>query len=103
MSLKILFSDTVLRQYHQNGIHSMFQWQVECLCTGQVLDGKNLIYSAPTSAGKTLVAEILMLKRVLESKKKAIMIFPFVSIAREKMHYLKVRILENYLDFYRNS
>ena len=87
----------VLNQYERNGIHSMFPWQVECLSSGQVLQGKNLVYSAPTSAGKTLVAELLMLKKVLENKKKAILIFPFVSIAREKMFTLKKLLKDSHV------
>lgn len=52
----------------------------------------NLIYSAPTSAGKTLVAELLMIKQILCTKKKAMYVLPFVSVAREKMFYLQVGI-----------
>lgn len=79
----------VLSQYSQRGITSMFEWQAECLQLGDVLSGGNLVFSAPTSAGKTLVAELLALKCVLEAKKKVIIILPFVSIAHEKASYLQ--------------
>ncbi|XP_033029736.1 DNA polymerase theta, partial [Lacerta agilis] len=79
----------VLDKYHSLGVVRMFQWQAECLMVGQVLEGENLVYSAPTSAGKTLVAELLILKRVLESRKKALFILPFISVAKEKKYYLQ--------------
>uniref|UniRef100_A0A8C0ZMU3 DNA polymerase theta n=1 Tax=Castor canadensis TaxID=51338 RepID=A0A8C0ZMU3_CASCN len=79
----------VLEKYHSFGVKKMFEWQAECLLLGQVLEGKNLVYSAPTSAGKTLVAELLILKRVLEMRKKALFILPFVSVAKEKKYYLQ--------------
>ncbi|XP_067353215.1 DNA polymerase theta isoform X2 [Channa argus] len=79
----------VLECYQKHGVTQMFEWQAQCLTVGHVLQGGNLVYSAPTSAGKTLVSELLMLKRVLETKRKALFILPFVSVAKEKMHYLQ--------------
>ncbi|RLV99016.1 hypothetical protein DV515_00010215 [Chloebia gouldiae] len=84
----------VLEKYHGLGVVQMFEWQAECLMLGQVLEGKNLVYSAPTSAGKTLVAELLILKRVLETHKKALLILPFVSVAKEKKCYLQALFQE---------
>ncbi|XP_009982815.1 PREDICTED: DNA polymerase theta-like, partial [Tauraco erythrolophus] len=84
----------VLEKYHSLGVVQMFDWQAECLMLGQVLEGKNLVYSAPTSAGKTLVAELLILKRVLETRKKALLILPFVSVVKEKKCYLQTLFQE---------
>ena len=71
----------------------MFPWQAECLSLPGILEGRNLVYSAPTSAGKTLVAELLCLKCALELRKKVIFVLPFVSIAHEKSNYLQ-QVLE---------
>ena len=85
--------EKVLEKYSARGITSMFKWQAECLMLPGVLTGRNLVYSAPTSAGKTLIAELLALKCVLELRKKVLIILPFVSVAHEKSNYLQ-QILE---------
>ncbi|RZC40268.1 DNA polymerase theta, partial [Asbolus verrucosus] len=82
--------ESILEKYESRNITTMFQWQVECLNNEKVLkNNANLVYSAPTSAGKTLVAEILAIKTVLERGKKVVFILPFVSVVREKMFYFQ--------------
>ncbi|XP_050296829.1 DNA polymerase theta isoform X2 [Anthonomus grandis grandis] len=82
--------ELVFKKYSSRKIKNMFPWQYECLSNPKVLhELSNLIYSAPTSAGKTLVAEILAIKTIFERKKKVILILPFVSIVREKMYYFQ--------------
>lgn len=82
--------EIVLEKYRARHIENMFEWQVECLSNKKVIEScSNLIYSAPTSAGKTLVSEILAIKTIFERQKKVIFILPFVSIVREKMYYFQ--------------
>ena len=77
---------SVLKWFHDNNWTDMHAWQAEVLNQPGVLDGKNLVFSAPTSAGKTLVGDIIVLRHVFEiSKKKVLVILPFVSLVREKM------------------
>ncbi|KAI0410319.1 P-loop containing nucleoside triphosphate hydrolase protein [Xylaria grammica] len=73
------------------GIKEIYPWQKQCLLGPGLLDGtKNLVYSAPTGGGKSLVADILMLKRVLEDRNaKALLILPYVALVQEKVRWLR--------------
>ena len=76
--------DKFCQHYADAGVTQLYRWQVEALGTGSVLGGESLVYTAPTSGGKTMVAEILMLRSLLTKKRKAIMVLPYVSIVSEK-------------------
>jgi superfamily II DNA/RNA helicase len=92
----------ILRRYSQHKISKLFPWQVDCLLVdnGVVFQGtKNLIYSAPTSGGKTLVSELLILKKLSTTmtlgdpksnpRKTIFFIVPFIALAEEKSTYFR--------------
>ncbi len=49
-----------------------------------LLDGKNLLVCTPTASGKTLIAELALLKNILEKKGKGVYIVPLKALASEK-------------------
>ncbi|KAH9571445.1 hypothetical protein CY35_02G094300 [Sphagnum magellanicum] len=61
----------------------------ECLQLDGVLQGRSLVYCASTSAGKSLVAEVLMLRRILSTGKKAFLVLPYVALCSEKAEHLE--------------
>jgi len=73
------------------GISTIYPWQKQCLLGPGLLQGeKSLVYTAPTGGGKSLVADILMLKRVTENHDaKALLVLPYVALVQEKVRWLR--------------
>lgn len=76
---------TIVQQ--AKSIKCLYQWQMDCLKKALSTD-RNLLYSLPTSGGKTLVSEILMIRELLCSKKHCLYVLPYVSIVQEKVRTL---------------
>lgn len=82
---------SLVNNFKELGINEIYTWQKQCLLGPGLLNGsKNLVYTAPTGGGKSLVADILMLKRVLEdSDSKALLVLPYVALVQEKVRWLR--------------
>ena len=66
--------------------------QAEALGQPGVLKGASLVFSAPTSAGKSAVAEVLALRRLCDRRtadRIVLLVLPFVSLCQEKVAHLE--------------
>ena len=78
----------------KKNITQLHAWQAECINQngGAALRGGSLLYCAPTSGGKSLVAEVLLLRRldrVRRERKFAILVMPLIAVCEEKVTLLE--------------
>ncbi|KAI4203149.1 MAG: hypothetical protein LQ350_002025 [Teloschistes chrysophthalmus] len=83
--------ESLVKNFASMGIRNIYPWQSSCLLGRGLLTGeKNLVYTAPTGGGKSLVADVLMLKKILGSPNaKAILVLPYVALVQEKIAWLR--------------
>jgi helicase len=68
--------------YASSGIEELYPPQSEIVRKG-LMEGNNILAAIPTACGKTLIAELAMLKHVLNGG-KALYIVPLIALANEK-------------------
>jgi helicase len=67
-------------------IASLNQLQIDAINDYGVLDGENLVVSAPTSSGKTMVGELAALRNVLD-RKRALFLLPLKALVADKRRH----------------
>lgn len=73
-----------------SGIGELRPAQEKAIDAG-LLQGRNLVICTPTASGKTLIAELAMLKGVLEGNGKAVYVVPLKALASEKFRSFEKR------------
>lgn len=73
------------------GVRTIYPWQASCLLARGLLPGeRHLVYTAPTGGGKSLVADVLLLKRIIENPGcKALLVLPYVALVQEKLKWMR--------------
>ncbi|MDW7731447.1 MAG: ATP-dependent DNA helicase [Methanolobus sp.] len=74
--------EEILKFYINSGIEKLYPPQAEAIDKG-LLEGKNILAAIPTASGKTLLAELAMLKSISKGG-KALYIVPLRALASEK-------------------
>ncbi|KAI4835764.1 DEAD/DEAH box helicase [Plasmodium brasilianum] len=88
---KYYLKKQILDNYKKENINELYPWQHECLIKLKEVQwekGENFLFVAPTSGGKTLVAEIFAFEQI-EKTEKIFFLFPLNSLINEKIAYFK--------------
>ena len=80
-------SPEAVKLYEDRGYKELYPPQAEALERG-LLDGKSMLLAMPTASGKTLLAELAMLKAALQGR-RSLYIVPLRALATEKYDSFK--------------
>lgn len=72
----------------KSGISELYPPQADAVKKG-ALDGKNIVLAIPTASGKTLIAELCMLKSILKENGRCLYVVPLRALASEKYDEFK--------------
>ncbi len=72
----------------KNGYSTLYPTQVEAINAGALI-GRNIVLASPTASGKTLIAELCILKNIVEKGGKAVYLTPLKALASEKYDEFK--------------
>jgi helicase len=76
-------ADQIKHILTEKGYDELYPPQADAIAAGALL-GKNIVLASPTASGKTLVAELAILKKVTEGQGKALYLTPLRALASEK-------------------
>ncbi len=77
------FPQTIKEIFESQKITELYPPQQQAIDAG-ALNGKNVLLSVPTAAGKTLIAELCMLKSILQNNGRCLYIAPLKALVSEK-------------------
>ena len=79
-----LFPSSIQNIIKELDLKSLRPSQEKAINQGLFTTQNNMIVSAPTASGKTLIAEFAMLQTIIEFKKRVIYVVPLKALASEK-------------------
>ncbi|NHJ47409.1 MAG: DEAD/DEAH box helicase [Asgard group archaeon] len=88
----------------KRGVTSLYPPQITSIKKG-LLDGENVVVAVPTASGKTLIAELAMLKAIITRGGKALYLVPLKALAAEKFddfsefEKLGIKVIQSTSDF----
>ena len=89
MKLKeLMIKSEIIEILKEHEISELYPPQAKALPFA--LEGKNLVLAIPTASGKSLVAYLAIVHRLLKEKGKALYVVPLKALAREKYEELKL-------------
>jgi len=84
---EIPIDNRVIEIIKDDGIETLYPPQADAIPI--IMKGKNLLLSIPTASGKSLVAYIAMIHKLLQKSGKALYVVPLIALAKEKYEELK--------------